>query len=247
MLDINLGSDFLNYIVRQGYQPGDRLPSIQELTADTHLDMSANKVREQLEVARALGWVEVRSKRGTRVKDYNFTPAVRLSALYALACGERFESFASLRNHVEAAYWNEACALLTASDLSDMQACIDSANNKLDSPPIHIPNPEHRRFHLGVFKRLDNAFVLGILEAYWDLYEEVGVNRYMDYGYLRRVWDYHARILQLIRVGEFDFARQAFVEHTRLLWHERDPAPWQQESGVQVASITDPVSLLRKE
>ncbi|MXX50631.1 MAG: GntR family transcriptional regulator, partial [Chloroflexi bacterium] len=84
MIDINLGSDFLNYIVRRGYQPGDRLPSIQELTHDNHLDMSANKVREQLEVARALGWVEVRSKRGTRVKNYNFTPAVRLSALYAL-------------------------------------------------------------------------------------------------------------------------------------------------------------------
>ena len=167
-MDINLGSDFLNYIIRQGYQPGDRLPSIQDLTADTRLDMSANKVREQLEVARQMGWVEVRSKRGTRVKDYAFTPAVRLSALYAMACGERFEDFASLRNHVESAYWNEACALLTETDLNIMQGCIDSANQKLDSPPIHIPNPEHRLFHLTVFKNLDNTFVLGILEAYWD-------------------------------------------------------------------------------
>ena len=33
-MDINLGSDFLNYIIEQGYQPGDRLPSIQELTND---------------------------------------------------------------------------------------------------------------------------------------------------------------------------------------------------------------------
>ena len=120
-MDINLGSDFLNFIIRQGYQPGDRLPSIQELTADTHLDMSANKVREQLEVARQMGWVEVRSKRGTRIKDYAFTPAVRLSALYAMACGERFEDFASLRNHVESAYWQEACALLTDEDLAVMQ------------------------------------------------------------------------------------------------------------------------------
>ena len=112
-MEINLGSDFLNFIIRQGYQPGDRLPSIQELTKDSHLDMSANKVREQLEVARQMGWVEVRSKRGTRVKEYDFTPAVRLSALYAMARGESFESFASLRNHVEASYWQEACALLT--------------------------------------------------------------------------------------------------------------------------------------
>ncbi len=231
-MDINLGSDFLNYIVRQGYRPGDRLPSIQELTEDAHLDMSANKVREQLEVARAMGWVEVRSKRGTRVKDYAFTPAVRLSALYALACGTRFESFASLRNHVETAYWQEACALLNEDDLDLMQACIDSANDKLDSPPIHIPNPEHRQFHLTVFKHLDNKFVLGILEAYWDLYEEVGVNRYMDYSYLRRVWDYHSRILQLIRAGEFEEAQQAFVEHTHLLRHEPNNASWEMERGL---------------
>lgn len=231
MSGINLGSDFLNYIVRQGFQPGDRLPSIQELTNDSHLDMSANKVREQLEVARTMGWVEVRSKRGTRVKNYAFTPAVRLSALYAMACGESFESFASLRNHVESAYWNEACALLREEDLNVMQACIDGANEKLDSPPIHIPNPEHRLFHLTVFKHLDNTFVLGILEAYWDLYEEVGINRYMDYSYLRRVWDYHAIILGHIKNNRFDDARLAFIEHTRLLRHEPGNASWEMERG----------------
>ena len=37
MIDINLGSEFLNYIVRQGYRPGDRLPSIQELTNLNHI------------------------------------------------------------------------------------------------------------------------------------------------------------------------------------------------------------------
>ncbi len=232
MSDINLGSDFLNFIIRQGFQPGDRLPSIQELTGDAHLDMSANKVREQLEVARMMGWVEVRSKRGTRIKEYAFTPAVRLSALYALACGERFESFASLRNHVEAAYWNEACALLNGADLDSMQDCIDSANQKLDSPPIHIPNPEHRQFHLLVFRHLENPFVLGILEAYWDLYEEVGVNRYMDYSYLRQVWDYHSRILQLIRSGDFEQARGAFIEHTSLLRYEPNNASWAMERGI---------------
>ncbi len=231
MSDINLGSDFLNFIISRGYQPGDRLPSIQELTDSAHLDMSANKVREQLEVARTLGWVEVRSKRGTRIKEYAFTPAVRLSALYALACGERFESFASLRNHVEAAYWNEACALLEDADLDTMGDCIDDANQKLDSPPIHIPNPEHRLFHLTVFTRLKNPFVLGILEAYWDLYEEVGVNRYMDYSYLRQVWDYHSRILQRIRSGDFDRARAAFIEHTRLLRYEPKNATWELEQG----------------
>jgi DNA-binding FadR family transcriptional regulator len=220
MTNINLGSDLLNYIIHRGYKPGDKLPSIQALTSESHLDMSSSKIREQLEVVRALGLVEVRSKRGTLLKEYTFTPAVRLSALYALACGESFEQFASLRNHIEAAYWNEACALLTEDDLATMQQCINTAHDKLNSPPIHIPNKEHRIFHLTVFKHLENPFVIGILEAYWDLYEEVGANRYMDYTYLKQVWDYHARILSLIRESRFDDAQQAFVEHTRLLRYE---------------------------
>jgi DNA-binding FadR family transcriptional regulator len=220
MIDIDLGSNLLNYIIQQGFKPGDKLPSIQNLASDSHLDMSVSKIREQLEVARALGLVEVRSKRGTLLTDYTFTPAVRLSALYALACGESFEQFASLRNHMEAAYWNEACALLTEDDLDAMQDCITVANKKLNSQQIHIPNQEHRIFHLTVFKHLDNPFVIGILEAYWELYEEVGVNRYMDYIYLKQVWDYHARILSLIRERRFNDAQQAFVEHTRLLRYE---------------------------
>jgi len=220
MNDIDLGSDLLNYIVQRGYGPGDRLPSIQELAGNEHLDMSVNKVREQLEVARILGLVEVRSKRGTRLRPYKFTPAVRLSAMLAMALGGSFEAFASLRKHVEAAFWNEACALLGAADLQHMQAQIDSANGKLAAPPFHIPNREHRQFHLAVFRHLDNPFVLGILEAYWNLYEAVGVHRYMDYSYLRQVWDYHSRIMSYIRNGEFEWARQAFLEHTELLRYE---------------------------
>ena len=174
---------------------------------------------------------EVRSKRGTLITEYAFTPAVRLSALYALACGERFESFASLRNHVESAYWNQACAQLTEADMDAMQASLDSAYRKLDSRPIHIPNPEHRHFHLAVFKHLENKFVLGILGSVLGPYEEVGVNRYEDYSYLRKVWDYHSRILRLIRTGDFEAARQAFIEHTSLLQFEPDNGSWEMERG----------------
>ena len=60
MSHIDLGSDFLNYIVDSGLQPGDRIPSINELQEQEHLGISVSKVREQIEVARALGLVEVR-------------------------------------------------------------------------------------------------------------------------------------------------------------------------------------------
>lgn len=226
MSPLNLDSDLLNHIVRNGFQPGDRLPTITELQDANHLNISTSKVREQLEVARALGLVEVRSKTGMRLKPYSFTPAVRLSLFFALALDpHHFEQFTALRNHVEVAFWHEACATLTEDDKAVMRKCVVSAREKLNGHFIRIPDEEHREFHLTMFKHLDNPFVLGILEAYWDAYAAIEPNRYAEYTYHQSVWDFHERILNAICAGNFDEAQALFIEHTHLLRHEpRTPA-----------------------
>ncbi|MFN8375854.1 MAG: FCD domain-containing protein [Anaerolineae bacterium] len=221
MSSIDLGSELLNYIVEQGFQPGDRLPSINELQDESNLGISISKVREQLEVARALGLVEVRSKTGTRLKVYDFAPAVRLSLMFALATDlSNFELFSQLRNHLEVAFWHEACASLQEEDKAFMRSCIQAARAKLNDRWIRIPNQEHRDFHLTVFKRLENPFVIGLLEAYWDAYNAAGLNQYAEYDYLQEVWDYHERILDAICASNIDAARDLFIEHTRLLNHQ---------------------------
>jgi DNA-binding FadR family transcriptional regulator len=221
MTDIDLESDLLNFIIQQGLQPGDRLPSISELQEQERLGISISKVREQLEVARALGLVEVRSKTGTRLKEYSFTPAVRLSLFFALATDlHYFEMFSTLRTHLEASFWHEACATLTEADKNELRGYIQAARAKLNERWIRIPSEEHRAFHLTIFRHLENPFVLGLLEAYWDAYEAVELNRYADLSYLQQVWDYHERILDAICAGDFDAALAAFIEHTRLLHHQ---------------------------
>ena len=226
MPPIDLDSDLLNYLARQPLKPGDRLPTIQELQAPDNLGVSISKVREQLEVARALGLVEVRSKTGMRLKPYSFTPAVRLSLFFALAQDPHsFDLFTALRNHVEVAFWHEACALLAPDDIAVMRACVDAARAKLNGHLIGIPNEEHRTFHLTVFRHLDNPFVLGILEAYWDAYAAVEPNRYADYAYHQSVWNYHEQILEAICAGDIDRAQTLFIEHTHLLRYEPRQQP----------------------
>ena len=221
MSHIDLGSELLEFITSGRFNPGDRLPTISELKSEEILGVSTSKVREQLEVARALGLVEVRSKTGMRLKDYSFTPAVRLSLFCALANDlGNFEFFSQLRTHLEIAFWHEACVLLTPDDIQAMKACIDTAQIKLNDPWIQIPYQEHRQFHMCIFKHLENPFVLGILEAYWDAYDAVELNRYADYDYLQQVWDYHARILDEICKGDIDAAKDAYIEHTKLLRYQ---------------------------
>lgn len=221
MTDIDLESDLLEYIVQEGFQPGDRLPTINELQADERLGISISKVREQLEVARALGLVEVKSKTGMKMKSYSFTPAVRLSLFFALAQDQHsFELFGEVRNHIEVAFWSEACTLLQDEDKQIMRDCLDKARAKLNGKPIRIPNEEHRTFHLTVFRRLENPFVMGILEAYWDAYAAVELNRYSDYSYLQQVWNYHEAIFEAICKGDYERAKSLFIDHTNLLHYQ---------------------------
>ncbi|HEX2905455.1 MAG TPA: FCD domain-containing protein [Phototrophicaceae bacterium] len=232
---LNLDSDLLSYIIASGFKPGDRLPTISELQAPDNLGISVSKVREQLEVARALGLVEVRSKTGTRLRPYSFTPPVRLSLFYALANDlHYFEQFSALRTHLEVAFWNEACARLTNDDKMQLHAILEAAQAKLNDQRIRIPSEEHRAFHLGIFKRLENPFVLGLLEAYWDAYEAVELSHYADYAYHKTVWEYHERILAAICMGDFEAAKTAFIEHTRLLRHQ--PRMQDLDSAIEVTN-----------
>lgn len=223
MSRIELDSDLLNYIIEAGFQPGDRLPTLNTLQDEEHLGIGISKVREQLEVARALGLVEVRSKTGMRLKNFDFAPAVRLSLFFALAQNPRsFELFGEVRNHIEVAFWQEACTRLQPEDIAVMRQCIVQANEKLNGSHIRIPNEEHRTFHLTQFKRLENPFVMGILEAYWDAYEAVEVTRYASYQYLQRVWKAHEQILDAICEGDFEKAKRHFIEHTKLIQYDHD-------------------------
>jgi DNA-binding FadR family transcriptional regulator len=171
-----------------------------------------------LEVARALGLVEVKPRVGIRRLPYTFLPAVRQSLGYAIALDEKnFRLFADLRKHTETAYWHEAVILLTEEDLSKLQAIISRAWTKLKGNPIQIPHDEHKQLHLQIYKRINNPFVTGILEAYWEAYEAIGLNVFTDYKYLTDVWHYHEKMVLAIQSKEFDKGYKALMDHTDML------------------------------
>jgi DNA-binding FadR family transcriptional regulator len=215
-------SDFLRYIAARDFQPGDRLPSLEDISAE--LKISIGKLREQLEVARSLGLVDVRPRAGIKLEAYSFLPAVRFSLLYALAAEpQSFAAFGALRTHLEAGFWHEAVALLTPADHAHLQELVRRAWAKLDGQPIQIPHAEHRDLHLTIFSRLANPFVKGLLEAYWEAYEAVGLSVYSDYHYLREVWTHHDGIVQALIAGKVDEGYRLLVEHTSLLRYRESP------------------------
>lgn len=215
MPDTYLNS-FLQYLTEENKGEGCRLPSLSDLSKATKTSIPS--LREQLEVARALGFVEVRPKTGIRKNKYRFTPAVTASLSYAIKeKRERFDAFSDLRKHIEAAYFEEAAALLTKEDITVLSTLVETARMRLTYKPVEIPFYEHRDFHLLMYSRLNNLFVSGLLEAYWQMYEEAGLNRYTEIDYQIRVWDYHEKIVESIRLGEFSNSKKTLLEHMILL------------------------------
>jgi DNA-binding FadR family transcriptional regulator len=216
-------SEFLTYLaacpsIGEAANSEPHLPSLHEISKQ--LGVSVASLREQLEVARALGLVEVRPRTGIRRLHYSFSPAVSQSLAYALALDPSlFNAFSDLRNQVEASFWRQAVPLLVPEDITYLQKLLQDAWNKLNGTPVQIPQAEHRQLHLTIFRRLDNPFVVGIIEAYWTAYEAVGLNLYADYHYLQQVWQYHQIMVDSIVDGDIENGYDALIKHKDLLHH----------------------------
>jgi len=71
-----------------------------------------------------------------------------------------------------------------------------------------------------IYSRLNNPFVTGLLEAYWNAYEAVGLNMYAGgIDYLEEVWGYHKTMVQSICNGNYAAGRKALITHIDLLAH----------------------------
>jgi DNA-binding FadR family transcriptional regulator len=216
MISDRIGTDLLRHLVERAYAPGERLPSLPDLSAA--LGVSVGKLREQLEVARQMGLVSVRPRLGTRREAYDFYPAVHDSLFFGLATGEAtFEQYSNLRQILELSMWGAAVTRLTAEDMAHLRGLVAQAWAKLHGDPVHIPNGEHRELHLTIFRRLGNPFVLALLRAYWDAYDAIELTRFADYDYWLTVWSYHEQIVEAVCAGETDRGRVLLAEHFALL------------------------------
>lgn len=214
---IDLNSELLHYLAGADFEPGQRLPSMHDLAHQ--LGIGVSKLREQVEVARAFGWLEVRPKTGIQYLGYQFMPGLMVNLNMALERDPMayFEQFGVLRNHIEAGFWKEAVKALEPADKQVLRHLVDRAWEQLRGTPIQIPHNEHRLLHLTIFKNLDNIFVQGILRAYWDVYETVGLNLFTDYEYLQEVWTYHEKMVDAIIKDELEDGYQALIEHIGIL------------------------------
>jgi DNA-binding FadR family transcriptional regulator len=212
-------SDLLDYLA-EANRNGTPIPTIAELSGE--LGMSITSLREQLEVARRLGFVTIKPKTGIQPCGFSLAPALRLSLQYGIRVQpELFEAFRDLRKHIEASYWFEAAPILTSAEVSTLGDIVRKAQSKIKKQPIESPEKEHRAFHLAIFQHLENPVVKSLLETYWDLNAGNERNYYIDQNYLEIVWNYHQRIVEALAARDFERGHQALLAHMDLVMQRK--------------------------
>jgi DNA-binding FadR family transcriptional regulator len=210
----------LQYIVDQEIgsraQGPVKLPPLDELAES--LGMSRGKLREELVAAQAFGVVDMRPGDGTYVCPFDFYTAIRTLVLYGTACDwGNFDHLYKLRVQLETGFWEEATGSLLDEDRQMLRQVLERAESKLMGTPTEIPHREHRSFHLLIYSRLDNTFVQGLLNAYWDAYEAVGLHRYFDFSYFEEMWHSHREMVEAILTGRYQEGKEVLARHFTLL------------------------------
>ena len=214
-------SVFIDYLLSMAQGGKNNIPSIKQIGKE--LGLSIPCVREQMELARNLGLIKVQPRKGISILPYDFSPAVVKSLYYAIKSDiDYFHQYSVLRNQLEKSFFIESAKMLDKSDVYAINYIVQRAFDKLNGIQIQIPHKEHRSFHLRIYSKLENTFVKGLLKSYWDMYELVGLDHYIDLSYLEKVWDYHGRIIMMISSGEYKKAYQLLKEHINLIYKRED-------------------------
>lgn len=216
------GADLVSifqYLVAEGPKEGQeaiKLPPLGDLAKK--LGVSRGKLREDLITAQAYGLIEMRPGDGTYIQPFDFYAAIRPAVLYSIACDKHnFDRFYRVRAQLELAFWDQAIVQLDQSDIDALKQIVSRAEQKLSDRPIEIPHREHRELHLRIFSRLDNPFVTGLLQAYWDAYEAVELHRYFDLSYYEEMWSSHHNLVEAIDRRDYEGSRAILAEHFRIL------------------------------
>ena len=150
------------YIVDNGLQPGDLLPTEQQLCQK--LGVSRNVLREAIKSMEVMGLIESCPGRGTELKEFSLEFFLQNVICFSgREQGRRVEEMAGLQKTLELSYMRQAFHSIQPETVGQMRACIDA----MQAPGAARAEVyrEHHRLHELLFRGLDNHLLHDLLGA----------------------------------------------------------------------------------
>jgi GntR family transcriptional repressor for pyruvate dehydrogenase complex len=202
------------YIIQQNLQPGDKLPSEDELAE--MFGVGRSSVREAVKSLSVLGVVEIRRREGTVVKNVDPIQFIDNMAYGLYFSPDGLRELHQLRLILELGLvqyigGNEKLRARTVASLEkrlqEMEAAISSTEQDFVAEDV--------RFHETLFRCVDSEVTQRFVSVVGDFFVQservYGLNYYADKQ--RRILDEHREITSALAQGDLAGATKALTKH----------------------------------
>lgn len=208
-LSQSVTEDLLRQIRAGEIQVGDQIPTQQELMKIYGVGHSV--VRDAMQQLAAMGIVDVRPRRGATVISVDSSRALDDQLLAVLLDKHAIDDLYALRRLIEVDIAGQAAERATPGQLRTIERAHEQfiEARRVD---LHV-HQQDIEFHRAVAEASDNLVYLRVLDALVDVMTAIRQSATEVPGATEDAERQHAVILQAIREGHADAARNAMLEH----------------------------------
>ena len=152
------------YIMRNHLEPGDLLPTEQQLCAQ--LGVSRNVLREAIKSMELMGMVEACPGRGTEVREFTMDFVFQNALFFRLAEDEKkIRQMFDIRKTLELGYMRQAFDSIRQEDIARMREIVLRMRVSWEESGAFAR--EDREFHRLLFSAVGNPVLMSLLNAIW--------------------------------------------------------------------------------
>ena len=197
-----------SYIMENRLGPGDLLPTEQQLCAQ--FGVSRNVLREAIKSMELMGMVRACPGRGTEVQEFSLDFIFQNVLFFHMDGQEKpvREMFA-IRRALELSFMREAFLSITKDDIAEMRACAGEIRARWERGEM-FENAD-RRFHMALFRSLNNQVLNSMLEAIWAV--DAGFQLEAKMPHLASTVTKHEKIVDALEAYDYQAFMLAMLSH----------------------------------
>jgi DNA-binding FadR family transcriptional regulator len=152
----------------QGIKPGDFIPTEDSLAKA--LNVGRPTLREGLHALEALGVVESRQGARRVLKTFDIGNLVKYLARAIAPTADEIQEFLDVRRVLEVYFFPQAMARFSPEVVVSLRKLTNIMEKKAKRGEVFLK--EDAEFHREIFRHLDNKVLIGLLDAFWGLFDE---------------------------------------------------------------------------
>ena len=216
------------YILQNQLQPGDKLPTEEQLA--TQLQVGRTAVRETFRRLEALGIVESHQGYGRVVRDFNFDPILNGLSYGLVFHSHNILQMLEIRRALDDFFIKEAIEKLEEADIAELETIVQRMISGGQGNP-HFHQEDHD-FHALLYRRCGNQLAAQLFEITWTVRMHA-IDRHAALSEMPPgIIEEHGAILAAIKAHDLALARQYLLDH-----HNNTLLSFQTQIAQQAAGV----------